>query len=441
MSGTPVLASVPWWRSVRTQIMLAVTIISLVVSGLVGYVLAERSATAAREAVRSEAFERLRLASDGYALDGKLRYGATVNSPSVALPIRTALADTSKQRQVSYYDSHIMWAGARLGPHVVLTLALDARTLKDQDGERMQALGVAALVAAASSAALGIAAGTTLSRRLRRAAHAATEISQGNSTVRARQPGRDEVTSLTQAVDEMAASLQARLQVEKEFTSDVAHELRTPLTGLVSAAELLPDGPMSDLVRQQVGRLRRLVEDLLEISRLDRAVEPHEHEYMNLGQAVRASLLRLDAPEGLTLEIRSSTSVLVEPRRLDRVLGNLIANMVRHAGGRGRLVVEDTQLTLSDDGKGYPADLLRWGPRPFHAEGESKGSGLGLSIAMKNAAHMHASLTLSNSPLGGAQACVVFATRSDDLRDDTRGLGRSQPAIGKSSDADAPSGR
>ena len=415
MTARPGEGRILWWRSVRVQIMVVVTVISLLVSGLVGYVLAERSATAAREAVRSAAFERLRLASDGYALDGKLRYGATLDSPSAPQQVRSALAAPTQKRQVSYYDGSLMWAGARLGPHVVLTLVLDARTLKEQDVERMRALTLAALVAAAASATLGFGAGTALSRRLRRAARAAAEIADGSTTARAHQPGGDEVARLTQAVDDMAASLQGRLHLEKEFTADVAHELRTPLTGLVSAAELLPDGEVTDLVSQQVARLRRLVEDLLELSRLDRAVEPHEHAASDLADAVRQSLQRVDVPDGLAVEFRSSTTVLVDMKRLDRVLGNLIGNVVRHGGGWGSLVVEGTTVTVTDRGEGYPDDVLRRGPRPFHAQGATKGAGLGLTIATKNAAHMHATLTLSNAASGGAQARVTF---SDELQDD-----------------------
>lgn len=402
-------ARVSWWRSVRLQITVAVTVISLLVSGLVGYVLAERSATAAREAVRSEAFERLRLASDGYALDGRLRYGATLEAPSAPQQVRSALADPARNRQVSFFDGDVMWVGERLGPHVVLTLAVDAHTLKQQDGERLRAAALAALVAAASSALLGFAAGTALSRRLRRAAGAAAEIADGSTTARAGQPGRDEVARLTQAVDEMAASLQGRLQLEKDFTADVAHELRTPLTALVSAAELLPAGAATDLVRQQVSRLRRLVEDLLELSRLERAVEPHEHDAVDLATAVRQSLQRIDAPAGLAVEFRSSNTVLLEQRRLDRVLGNLVANLVRHGGGQGSLVVEDSTVTVTDVGPGYPDDVLRDGPRPFHAQGATKGAGLGLTIAMKNAAYMHAEVTLSNASTGGATARVTFS--------------------------------
>ena len=71
------------------------------------------------------------------------------------------------------------------------------------------------------------------------------------------------------ALDTMASTLQGKLLSEQRFTADVAHELRTPLTGLHAAAELLPPGRPTELVRDRVAALRTLTEDLLEISRLD----------------------------------------------------------------------------------------------------------------------------------------------------------------------------
>ncbi|MCZ1009729.1 hypothetical protein O1L68_26425 [Streptomyces lydicus] len=67
----------------------------------------------------------------------------------------------------------------------------------------------------------------------------------------------------------MATSLAAQAQAEREFTADVAHELRTPVAGLVAAAELLPQPRAVELVRDRAQAMRRLVEDLLEVSRLD----------------------------------------------------------------------------------------------------------------------------------------------------------------------------
>ena len=98
---------------------------------------------------------------------------------------------------------------------------------------------------------------------------------------------RDEVAAVAAALDTMASTLQRKLLGEQRFTADVAHELRTPLTGLHAAAELLPAGRPTELVRNRVAALRTLTEDLLEISRLDAGSER----------------LELDVPRALVAEL------------------------------------------------------------------------------------------------------------------------------------------
>lgn len=403
---------IPWWRSIRVRIALTVAAVSLLVSGVVGGLLAQQSALADREALRSEALGRLTVVVDGYSLDGRLRYGAALDPLEAPRELRSQLSDPAKERRVSFYDGDTMWASARLGPDVVLTIALDGSGIEAQNDARLRALGWAMLAAAVFSSLLGWMAGTTLSRRLRRAAVAAHDIAEGSPDARAGQGGRDEVARLTTAVDDMADALRRRLVAEREFTADVAHELRTPMTGLVSASELLPEGEVPDLLRQQVQRQRLLIEDLLEVSRLDRGAVAAELTDVDLGEAVRASLQRLAAQHrvaDLDVHVGDTAVVSLDERRLDRVLGNLIGNLARHGGGSGALRVEGDHLELTDSGPGYPADVLEHGPRRFHGSGATKGSGLGLTIALKQAESMGASVELGSAEPGpGARTVVTF---------------------------------
>src|SRR5699024_7244114 len=84
----------------------------------------------------------------------------------------------------------------------------------------------------------------------------------------------------------LADRLAARISAEQQFSADVAHDLRTPVTGLVTAAELLDDSRPAQLVQDRSQALRRLVEDLLEVSRLDRGAETAEFEQVPLGETV-----------------------------------------------------------------------------------------------------------------------------------------------------------
>ncbi len=190
--------------------------------------------------------------------------------------------------------------------------------------------GLDRAIIASSGAAIGLTLGAGLisvsrvTRRLHRIAHVARSISTGDldarvNDPRAQHPGRaqDEATVVAAALDAMAATLQAKLHSEQRFTADVSHELRTPLAGLHAAAELLPPGRPTDMVRDRVGALRRLTEDLLEISRLDAQAERADLDVHALGplteRAVRAT--------GTETEIRVVRDAHVETdRRSGRAL-------------------------------------------------------------------------------------------------------------------------
>lgn len=420
---------IPWWASLRLRIALAVAATSLIVSGIVGGIIAQQSADDARTSLRDQALGRLTAASEGYRIDGRLRFDASLD-PHLPPPLLVGGMAVGQRR--SLFDGDWMWAAERIAEGKTLTVRLPADPLWDKDAERVQSLGLAGLASVVTSTLLGWAAATQVSRRLRRAASSASAIAADNRTgpgepveaaagrvapgeapTRIHEGGRDEVAALTAAVDAMADALRARIEVEKAFTADVAHELRTPLTGLVSAAELLPDDDEAALlVRRQVARLRRLVEDLLEVSRLDHGAEETQTQEVDLADATRAALGGLtNVPGAPDVEAdlpAQGARVLLDPRRFERVLANLLTNAARHGGGACRVAVAGPVVTLRDDGPGYPEEVVVGGPRRFHGSGKSKGAGLGLTIASKQAASMDAVLVFDNPSEGGARATLTF---------------------------------
>ncbi|MFF2788285.1 histidine kinase dimerization/phospho-acceptor domain-containing protein [Streptomyces sp. NPDC058049] len=186
----------------------------------------------------------------------------------------------------------VVWAARPIGGNHVLSvrqsLAGERAELTELD-RRLVAYGASVVALAALGGAL---LASRLSRDLRTAAETARRISAGELDARIGPPGRpgtrDEVAELSSAVDTMAASLQRRLEAEQRFTADVAHELRTPLTGLHTAAELLPPGRPTELVRDRVAALRTLTEDLLEVARLDANREEPRWEAHPLGPLVES---------------------------------------------------------------------------------------------------------------------------------------------------------
>ncbi|MEV4888222.1 HAMP domain-containing sensor histidine kinase [Nonomuraea sp. NPDC055795] len=304
-------------------------------------------------------------------------------------------------------ESPWMWGGMREGDQL-LTVQVDM-------GVHMRALvAFDRDVAQASLGALAVIVPLSLllaelpNRRLRRVAGTARRIAEGDLDARIAGPVRrgDEIAEISTAVDSMADSLQIRLQNEQRFTADVAHELRTPLMGLVTSAELLPEGEATDLVRDRVRVLRALVEDLLEISRLDAGAEHADLRPVALADVVKASLERTALP--VRLAVTAPGTAETDPRRLDRIVANLVINAHRHGGAPVEVTVDGTTIVVRDHGPGFPAGLLADGPQRFRtgAAERGRGHGLGLTIATGQARVIGAALILANAPDGGAVATL-----------------------------------
>ncbi|SCE57337.1 Signal transduction histidine kinase [Streptomyces sp. Termitarium-T10T-6] len=248
-----------------------------------------------------------------------------------------------------------------------------------------------------------------INRRLRHGARTARRIADGDLDARIGTAGRarDEVTEMASAVDDMAAALQHKLENERRFTADVAHELRTPLMGLVTAAGLLPeDDEAAGLVRDRLRALNALVEDLLEISRLDAGAERARLDPVPLGELVADVVRRT----GTDTRVGTVDAEVVEtdPRRVERIVVNLVTNAHRHGAAPVEVTVTGARITVRDHGPGFPADLLERGPQRFRtgASERGRGHGLGLTVAQGQSEVLGARLTFTNAPGGGAVATL-----------------------------------
>jgi signal transduction histidine kinase len=310
-----------------------------------------------------------------------------------------------------------MWAATTDGGQVFVTysdMTSDLLTREALDRHmRYASLGVLSIVVPLSALAAELP-----NRRLRKVARTARRIADGdlsarNSPAERRRSRGDEITGLSASVDEMADSLQDRLVREQRFTADVAHELRTPLMGLVTSAELLPESEATDLVRGRVAVLRALVEDLLEISRLDAGAEVADPVPVPLAEMVAESVART----GLDVDLTSTgaATVRTDPRRVDRIVANLVINAHRHGAAPVEVAVEGTAVVVRDHGTGFPATLLAEGPRRFRtgAAERGRGHGLGLTVALGQAQVLGASLDFANAPEGGARATLRLPRRRE----------------------------
>ncbi|WP_435643037.1 ATP-binding protein [Streptomyces sp. H49] len=363
---------------------------------------------------RQLALSRLADATHAYEAGDALLPNAGVDPEGLPGSLRSLAVSGQRGTMVSTHRGRpTMWAAGPVSGHRALAVEIDysqqSRTIAGLDTSILWS----SVLAIGATVLVGVFAVSRVTRRLHGTARVARRISAGDLDARVDDPRtkdptrpQDEVAAVAAALDSMAASLQGKLLSEQRFTADVAHELRTPLTGLHAAAELLPPGRPTELVRDRVAALRTLTEDLLEISRLDTGRERLEADAEELGALAK----RVVRASGTDTEVRVVQDALVETdrRRLERVLGNLVANAHKHGAPPVVLSVNGPVVTVRDHGSGYPGYLVAHGPQRFRTEGGAKGHGLGLTIAVGQAEVLGARLSFRNAPDGGAVATLIL---------------------------------
>ena len=253
-------------------------------------------------------------------------------------------------------------------------------------------------------------------RPVRRAAEIAERFADGPLDERLPVQGEDELARLGESYNEMAGSIQEQIRqleefgaLQRRFTSDVSHELRTPLTTVRMAAdvlyasrdELLPAlRRSSELLVTELDRFESLLGDLLEISRLDAGVADLGAERTDMHTVVVRAVehvrgLADETGTPLELELPSGIYADVDPRRVERIVRNLVANAIDHSEAKPVRVVlaadeHAVAVLVRDHGVGLrPGEASLVFNRFWRAE-ESRarrtgGTGLGLSIAVEDA--------------------------------------------------------
>ncbi|MGV9267343.1 sensor histidine kinase [Kitasatospora sp. NPDC003701] len=419
--------------TLRRQIATAVAAISVLVALSVGLLVHQAMVRQHVDQARRSALSALdsSLAAYGRSRE-EARQSSALDDPALPPRLRELVAQGRRGSLLATgaQGGEAMWAAAPVDG-AVLSVRVDFTADRRSIGDLDRIILITVTASVFTTVLAGVLVADRISRRLRTAATAAREIAAGRTDTRIGElgDGRDEVADLAAAVDSMSQALHRRLENEQRFTADVAHELRTPLTGLVTAAELLPPGRPTQLVRNRVQALRSLVEDLLEVSRLDADAETPYLSAVPLDRAVRRTV----GITGLTvtLSVRAGDDaatgrpagpgdgaeagpdgpvVRTDLRRLDRILANLLVNADRHGRGPVLLSVDGLRITVRDHGPGYPDDLLQDGPQRFRTSvrERGRGHGLGLTIAEGHARVIGAELTFANHPDGGAVATLVL---------------------------------
>lgn len=249
---------------------------------------------------------------------------------------------------------------------------------------------------------------------IRDAARVAEELTAGNLELRMDIQGEDEIASLGYSFNEMAVSLQQQIsrlenlsKLQQRFVSDVSHELRTPLTTIRMASQVIhasreafePTVARSaELLISQIERFESLLTDLLEVSRFDAQAAVLEVEEVDLTVLVKETIDYLHPSQDQIINLWAPDKpvmVDVDPRRIRRIIRNLISNAVDHREDKSiDIQIEENENEVSvgvrDYGVGFNyTDKKLLFERFWRADSSrarsTGGTGLGLSIALEDA--------------------------------------------------------
>lgn len=258
------------------------------------------------------------------------------------------------------------------------------------------------LVAIAASVGLAIGLGRMLGRPLAEVGHAARRVAEGDYAARVPRAGPDELSSLADSFNQMAASLQRQEAMRRDFIANAAHELRTPLTNLQGYLEALRDGVIDadaatyDSLLEEAERLVRLSRSLDELAEGDAAAGRPQLDEIDLAAIIRTTIeLNQPALERASLrtvvDMPASLPARANADHLAQVLGNLVSNAVRYTPRGGTVTIRaeqragDNLISVLNTGEGIPpADLERVFERFYRVEKSRDrargGAGIGLAI-------------------------------------------------------------
>lgn len=290
-------------------------------------------------------------------------------------------------------------------------------------------LGLVAVLTAAAGTGIGWYATRYAMRPIESVANAAQEITKGDLTARLDAATEPDLAQLSTSFNDMVDQLSQRIERDRRFAADVSHELRSPLQTLAAATSVLTrrrehlderTATVAGLVADEVARFQRLVNDLLELARTD---QPPDRGQVDVARLTRQVCRARQLPEALLEQPDDGDSVwVVDRRRVEQVLGNLLDNASKHGGGPSAIRIGRSAgryyLEVDDEGPGVsPADkpvifnrFVRG--RTASARGDSEGTGLGLAIVTQHARAHGGGVAVQDRPGGGARFRVELPEAS-----------------------------
>ena len=332
-----------------------------------------------------------------------------------------------------------------------VVLAVPEQSLTASWLELAPSLSFAALVSLILSIFVAFLLSRSISKPIVAITRASEEMARGNYAQNIQVSSKDEVGRLAEAFNHMAREVDTSHRTLRDFLANVSHELRTPLTSIQGFSQAIIDGTAkstedytdaAEIINEESGRMRRLVEDLLLLSKIESGQMPMDSASFDLRELLRASVKRM-APQSqqagvnVVLEAPDPAPVTGDEGRLEQLFRNLLNNALQHTPNGGEILVRATttypprmegptrsgaplsgtrQIVVAVHNTGSyipPQDKERIFERFYQVDKSrarnGEGSGLGLAIAKEIANAHGASLSASSDPSTGTTFTVTFS--------------------------------
>ena len=274
---------------------------------------------------------------------------------------------------------------------------------------------------------LGSAHVRSVTERMKELTAFAHHVSEGSFGAQTETVGDDEIGKLAAELNALSEEMVRASRQQTEFISSVSHELRTPLTAVGGWAEtLMYDEAIKgdsrrgvEIISRETGRLAKMVEELLEFTRIQDGRFRLNMERMDLAAEVEDAIFtysRLMQLEQVSVNYDAPEDPIViegDPERLRQVLLNLLDNAVKYGRDGGAVEVGLAEadgfvrITVRDHGPGIPAsELPRVKEKFFKGSGKERGSGIGLAVCEEIVTRHGGQITIENAPEGGVLATV-----------------------------------
>jgi signal transduction histidine kinase len=351
----------------------------------------------------------------------------TLTQSSPYLPDRARaklLAGDERARGSVDVDGKHWYFAAEVVGNKALLLLRPHRAAADDWRPYLEGLVIAGIAGATLAAAASLFLARRIARPVRRAAEASRRLAGGSSPDPLPLEGSDELATLAASFNDLSSQLARAKAAERSFLLSVSHELKTPLTVIRGYAEALQEGAAlpaegGQAIERDAVRLERLVGDLLDLGRMNRAeftVSPSE---IDLWEVAAEAVQRFEAQAaifavGLLLEGEHPAPAFADADRVLQIVSNLVENALRVTPPHGtvRIVTRPGEIAVEDTGPGLEQEELAHAFDRFYlwsryGRERRVGTGLGLAIVKELTRAMNGAVEVSSEP----QRRTVFTVR------------------------------